>query len=45
MFGNTDLWTIVIPAINEVMTGAKGAAAAMDGIRPQAQAFLDDLFR
>lgn len=43
MFQNTDLWTICSP-VSEVVNGTKGAAAAMDEIRPSAQAYLDDLF-
>lgn len=44
IFQNTDLWTIVGPGAVEAVAGSKGAASAMDEIRPQAQAYLDDLF-
>ncbi len=43
MFQNTDLWTIVSP-VSDVINGIKGAAAVVDEIRPQAQAYLNDLF-
>ena len=44
-FEGTALWSdIVVPALTAVMNGEKGAAAAMAEIKPQAQAFLDDLF-
>jgi len=44
-FEGTALWSeIVAPALTSVITGEKGAAAAMAEIKPQAQAFLDDLF-
>lgn len=39
-----DLWGIVKPGVEEATNGLKGAAAAMDEVRPKAQAFLDDLF-
>lgn len=44
IFQNTDLWNIC-SVVSDVVRGQIGAAAAMDEIRPQAQAFLDDLFR
>lgn len=40
----SDLWAIAKPGVEDVLNGLKGAAAAMDEIRPLAQAFLDDLF-
>lgn len=44
MFQNTDLWSIATPGVSDVINGVKGAAAAMDETRPQAQGHLDDLF-
>ena len=44
-FEGTALWDdIVRPALDSIIQGEKGAAAAMAEIKPQAQAFLDDLF-
>lgn len=43
MFQNTDLWSIVGP-VSDVINGVKGAAAAMDEVKLQGQAYLDDLF-
>lgn len=44
-FEGTALWNdIVRPALDSIIQGEKGAAAAMAEIKPQAQAFLDDLF-
>ncbi len=45
VFQNTDLWGIAGTPINQVLAGEKGAAAAMDEIAGEAQAFLDDLFK
>lgn len=45
VFQNTDLWEIVRDPIQQVLAGNKGAAASMDEIAQQAQAFLDDLFK
>jgi hypothetical protein len=45
VFQNTDLWGIAGTPINQVLAGEKGAAAAMDEIAAEAQAFLDDLFK
>ncbi|MFB5067556.1 MAG: ABC transporter substrate-binding protein [Candidatus Wallacebacter cryptica] len=44
IFQGTDLWEILRTPITEVLAGEKGAAAAMDEIANQAQAYLDDLF-
>lgn len=43
IFQNTELWQIA-DVVTQVVNNEKGAAAAMDEIRPEAQAFLDDLF-
>jgi ABC-type glycerol-3-phosphate transport system substrate-binding protein len=43
-FDGTELWKILTDPTGDIMYGRKGAAAAMDEIRPEAQAFLDDLF-
>lgn len=45
VFQSTDLWGIAGPAINSVLAGEKSAAAAMDEIAAQSQAYLDDLFK
>ena len=45
IFQHTEIWDIVGDAVNQVLSGSKGAAAAMDEIAPQVQAALDDLFR
>lgn len=44
-FQNSGFWKILQPAIQEVLEGKKGAAAAMREIEPEAQAYLNDLFK
>lgn len=44
VFQWSGLWDTTDAAVNAVLNGEKGAAAALDEVAPQAQAFLDDLF-
>ncbi|MEJ6951073.1 ABC transporter substrate-binding protein [Natronospora cellulosivora (SeqCode)] len=39
------LWDIVLDHTNEVVAGEVGAASAMRSVAPEAQAYLDDLFK
>lgn len=43
-FQNSGLWAITDPAMSAALNGEKGVAAAVDEVKPEAQAFLDDLF-
>ncbi len=44
LFDSTALWDMLNAPILDSVTGRQGAAAAMAEVRPQAQAWLDDLF-
>ncbi|MFW6288076.1 MAG: ABC transporter substrate-binding protein [bacterium] len=39
------LWDVVVPYTDEVIAGERGAASAMNSVAPEAQAYLDDLFK
>lgn len=39
------LWDIVQESLSEAVAGERGAASAMEEIEPEAQAYLDDLFK
>lgn len=43
-FQYSGFWDVLEGPIGEVVRGEKGAAAALDEVAPEAQAFLDDLF-
>jgi ABC-type glycerol-3-phosphate transport system substrate-binding protein len=44
LFDSTSLWDMLNAPIMNSVSGSQGAAAAMAAVKPQAQAWLDDLF-
>lgn len=44
IFDSTALWDMLNAPIMDVITGKQGAVASMAQVKPQAQAWLDDLF-